>query len=538
MTIFPRLTKAVLMFSLITSMMFINTEGYSQKPDTKLEIQTIASALQLIDLAYVDSVNMQKLVDNAIVQTLKELDPHSAFIPKDEIERMNEPLEGSFDGIGITFQLLNDTILVIAPVPGGPSEKLGIMSGDKIVKIDGKNATGEKINNQWVMDHLRGAKGTKVDVSIYRKGRKNLIDYTIERDKIPLNSIDATFMAAPQIGYIKLNRFAKTSNDEFAESLDKLKSQGMTKLILDLRGNSGGYLGSAVDLADEFLGFGKLIVYTQGLNSPRQDYFATPAGGFEKGDLIILIDEGSASASEIVSGAIQDWDRGLIVGRRSFGKGLVQRPFNLPDGSMIRLTTARYYTPTGRCIQRPYTEGTDAYYMDFVKRYKHGELEHSDSIKFPDSLKYFTPRGRVVYGGGGIMPDIFIPWDSTWYSDYYADLRRKGLVNQFVAEYVDANRQELNTKYPKLDDFIKNFKVDGDFLKPFFDNAEKEGVKFDEDGWKASGEVVRTQMKALIARNLWDINAYYQVMSVLDDGLIKAVNIMNDQSLFTRLKVG
>jgi carboxyl-terminal processing protease len=511
--------------------------SFSQNLADKEEIQKIASAMQIIDLFYVDSVAMNTIVADAIVKSLKELDPHSAYISKDELEKANEPLEGSFEGIGVSFQLYQDTILVISPVPGGPSEKLGIMSGDKIVKINDEDATGDKVDNQWVMDRLRGKKGTSVNVSIYRNGRNSLLEFTIIRDKIPLNSIDASFMAAPGIGYIRLNRFSKTSIEEFTKAVDTLKTQGMDKLILDLRGNSGGFLNTAYELADEFLESGKLIVYTEGIHSPRQDFYATPAGNFEKGKLVVIIDEASASASEIVSGAVQDWDRGIVIGRRSFGKGLVQRPFNLPDGSVIRLTTARYFTPTGRCIQRPYENGTEEYYKDFSKRFEHGEYLFADSIRFPDSLKYETPNGRVVYGGGGIMPDVFIPWDSTMYSDYYVELRRKGIINNFTLQYVEDNRAKLKEKFPTLTLFNSKFQVDSAIISEFRAQAEKEDVKFDEEGWKASEILINTQIKALIARNLWDISSFYEVMSPIDEEFIKAVNLLEDKDIFRKLNI-
>lgn len=513
-------------------------EARGQSAEAKQEIQKIATVLQIIDFAYVDSVELGSVVEDAIVSSLKELDPHSAYIPKEEVERTNEPLEGSFEGIGVTFQLYKDTIMVIAPVEGGPSEKLGIMAGDKIVKINGEDATGKEITNQWVMDRLRGTKGTTVHVDISRKGRKDMLLFTIVRDKIPLNSIDASFMLDDQIGYIKLNRFSKTSSEEFASSVKSLKSEGMKDLVLDLRGNSGGYLGIAIELADELLPFGKLIVYTEGLKSPRQEFDATPLGDFETGRLVVLIDEGSASASEIVSGAVQDWDRGLIMGRRSFGKGLVQRPFNLPDGSMVRLTTARYYTPSGRSIQKPYENGQEEYAKDLYNRFKHGELVYADSIKFPDSLKFTTQNGRMVYGGGGIMPDIFIPWDSTWYSDYYADLRRKGIVNRFTLQYVDDQRSQLLSRYPDLKSFKSDFEIDQDLLDGFLEMAARDSVEFDEEGWKSSGDLIKYQLKAMIARNLWDVSAYYQIMWDMDDAILQAREVLINGEYFQKFNIG
>jgi len=522
---------AMILFFSVSLFPKLNAQDETQK-----SIQKFANALQIIDYAYVDSTDLPKLVESAIVEMLKELDPHSAYISKEEVEKVNEPLVGSFEGIGVSFQIYKDTILVIAPIIGGPSEKLGIMAGDKIVKIDGEDATGKKINNKYVMDHLRGKKGTKVTVSIKRDHMKELIDFTITRDKIPLTSIDATYMADPKIGYIKLTRFSKTSMKEFHESMAKLREQGMKNLILDLRGNSGGYLNVATDLADQFLTSGKLIVYTEGLRSPKQEFDATSSGDFEDGKLIVLINEASASASEIVSGAVQDWDRGLIVGRRSFGKGLVQRPFRLIDGSVIRLTTARYYTPSGRCIQKPYDEGAEEYYKDFKKRLEHGELVHPDSIHFPDSLKYFTHDGRVVYGGGGIMPDVFIPIDSTRFSDYYIDLVRKGVFNQFVMGYLDENRQTLNEQYSDVESFKKDFVVDDKMYDDFTAFAkEKEVERKKDDKYYYPDEDIKVQIKALLARNLWGVNAYFIVINQLDDDLHRAVELINDGKKFKEL---
>lgn len=521
----------------ISLAVFVAKPSSGQSQAVKENIQKLVALYQLIDYAYVDSVEVEGLVDNAIIETLKELDPHSSYIPKKEIDRMEEPLRGSFEGIGVTFQIFKDTILVIAPVPGGPSEKLGIMAGDKIIKINDTSAFGDKVNNQYVMDRLRGKKGTTVDVSIFRKGRNDLIEYTIVRDKIPINSIDATFMTSPETGYIKLNRFSATSVDEFKEAVAELDGEGMQNLILDLRGNTGGYLGSAVDLADQFLPGGNMIVYTEGLKAPEQKFLAKAGGVFLEGKLVVLIDEGSASSSEIVSGAIQDWDRGVIIGRRSFGKGLVQRPFPLPDGSVIRLTTSRYHTPTGRNIQKPYENGIEDYYMDVYNRMKHGELVHPDSITFPDSLKYYTPSKRVVYGGGGIMPDIFIPWDSTWISDYYTDLRRKGVLNQFTVQYVDNHREDILYAFPEVKDYIAGFTLDENFMKEFISFAEGMDVAFDEQGYSKSEEWLKTQIKAWMARNLWDASASYEVFSEIDEGFLKAMEVMNDEALFRDWKI-
>ncbi|MFA6999123.1 MAG: S41 family peptidase [Victivallaceae bacterium] len=510
----------------------------AQTDEQRQAIQKFGTALQIINFAYVDSVDSPDLVASAIKQMLKELDPHSAYISKEDVERVNEPLEGSFEGIGVTFQIFNDTILVVSPVPGGPSDKLGIFGGDKIVKIDGVSAVGEKINNEYVMERLRGKKGTTVSVSVKRAGKKALIVFDIVRDKIPLNSIDAAYMASPEIGYIKLTRFSKTSMDEFRESLQELREEGMQDLILDLRSNSGGYLNIAVELSDEFLPDDKLIVYTEGLRQPRENFYSTSTGSFDKnGRVIVLINEASASASEIVSGAIQDWDRGLVLGRRSFGKGLVQRPFRLPDGALIRLTTARYHTPTGRCIQKPYDDGVEEYFKDFKNRLEHGELVSADSIHFPDSLQYLTPAGRTVYGGGGIMPDIFIPIDSTRFSDYYIDLVRKQVFNTYTMSYLDKNRAQILSQYPDVDAFKTGFVVDDEMYSDFKAKAAEAKVVRDADEkYYYPDEDLKLQIKALLARNLWDAEAYFVVINTIDTELSAAIDLLQNEKQFSELQ--
>ena len=514
-----------------------NNVSFGQKWDANDGVKKYNVLMQIINYAYVDSVNDSKLVEKAIVETLKELDPHSAYIPKKDVEKANENLVGNFEGIGVQFEILNDTINIVHTITGGPSEKLGIMPGDKIVVIQGENATGKKISNQYVLERLRGKKGTKVNISIFRKGKKELIDYTIVRDKIPINSIDSYYMIAPGTGYINLTRFSGTSMTEFYEAIQKMKEEGLKDMILDLRNNSGGYMMTAVELADEFLKGEKLIVYTQGLRSPKESYKSTGNGSLQQGRLVVMINENSASASEIVSGAIQDWDRGIILGRRSFGKGLVQRPFQLPDSSQIRLTTARYYTPSGRCIQMSYAEGADKYYESFRDRYKHGEMVSSDSIKFPDSLKYFTSQKRVVYGAGGIMPDVFIPLDTSAFTDYFIDLRRKNVINRVVGDYVDQNRASLAKDYPDFKTFDDKFVVDEPFLKNLTDRATKEGVKMDEKGYNLAKGLIKNQIKALVAEKLWNINALYQVLNEFDDEVQKAVRVIHDDALFNRLKI-
>jgi len=526
-------------FILLFAFLLIQSVSFSQgrREDPNSGLKKYNTAMQIIKYAYVDSVNESKLVEKAIIETLKELDPHSMYISKDDLERANEGLVGNFEGIGVQFEILKDTITVVHPIPGGPSEKLGIMSGDKIIKINNEDAVGKKVTNQFVLDRLRGKKGTKVTVSIYRKGKKELVDYTITRDKIPINSIDAAYMITPETGFINLNRFSSTSLQEFTDAVKRLKGEGMKNLILDLRNNAGGYLNSAIELSDEFLPTGKLIVYTEGMRSAREDYYSTLTGLFEKGKLVIMINENSASASEIVSGAVQDWDRGIILGRRSFGKGLVQRPFDLPDSSQIRLTTARYHTPSGRCIQKPYSEGNEKYFEDFSNRVKNGELENADSIKFPDSLKYYTSKHRVVYGGGGIMPDVFTAWDSTPITDYYLDLRRKNVINLFVGDYVDQNRSSLQKNYPDFKSFNQNFQVDDAFMVDFFALAEKDSVKKDEKQYKLSERLIKSQLKALIAQKLWDVTSFFNVVNQNDAEVLKAVEVIGNDGLFKKYQI-
>lgn len=527
--------KLLLSFIFISAQLLLcaQNQGQNAKSDSKAALQKLSTLYYLIDNFYVDTANIEKLTEDAIVAILKELDPHSAYISKKDVQKANEPLEGSFEGIGVTFQIFQDTILVISPVPGGPSDKVGILAGDKIVKIDGEDAFGKKVDNEYVAKHLRGEKGSKVTLGIKRGNSDEIIDFEVVRDKIPLNSISASFMIDKSIGYIKLDRFAKTSMDEFDDAMTKLKSKKMKSLILDLRGNSGGYLAVAAELSNQFLKNGMMIVFTEGDKSPKQVFNTDHNGQFSDGKLVILIDEGSASASEIVSGAVQDWDRGVLIGRRSFGKGLVQRPFNIADGSVVRLTTARYYTPTGRCIQRSYEKGSEDYLEEMTKRMKHGEFYHADSIQFPDSLKYSTLiSGRTVYGGGGIMPDIFMPVDTTYSTKLYTDLIRKGILNRYTLEYVMEHRSEILSQYVDFDTYNADFEVTESMIEDFKNFAEKEGVTWNEEQFLRSEPLIKLQIKALIARNEWDMEKYYQVVLQGDKVVNKAVEILNDHDQY------
>jgi carboxyl-terminal processing protease len=489
--------------------------------------------LEWIDNYYVDTINEEQLVETAITQLLKELDPHSSYLSKKEVEEMNEPLQGNFEGIGISFNILSDTIFVISPISGGPSEKVGILSGDRIIRVDDQIVAGIGITNEKVYELLRGKKGTRVTVTVQRRNRNELLDFNIIRDKIPIFSIDASYKVNENTGYIKINRFSLTTIEEFKTAVGALKKANISNLILDLTNNGGGYLEIATELADQFLEEGELIVYTQGVNNPKKEYLATKEGEFEKGKLVVLIDEGSASASEIVSGAIQDWDRGIIIGRRSFGKGLVQRRCPLPDQSELRLTIARYYTPTGRLIQKPYDKGKDDYDMDLSRRYAHGEYLSSDSIHFPDSLKYYTLKNaRLVYGGGGIMPDLFIPLDTSYYTNYYRDLIRLGILNQFVLNYVDQNRNELLKRYPDIGVFKSSFEMDQELMKQLTVYAAEEGLSENPSEISLSGKQIRNLAKGYIARDLWSTGEFYQIVNEDDDKFRAALSVIKDWDLY------
>lgn len=494
------------------------------------------NVFNIISSLYVDSINEGKLVETAIEATLKELDPHSSYIPKKEVERVNEPLEGSFEGVGIQFQVFEDTILVVQTISGCPAEKVGVMPGDRIIYIDNELVAGIKIQNSDVMKKLRGPKGSEVEVKMARRGMSGLLLFKITRDKIPVNSIDASYMIDKETGYIKINNFGSNTVEEYKEAFSSLRKSGMKNLILSLQGNGGGYLNAAIELADEFLKRGELVVYTEGLRQPKSVANATAFGAFEDGKLIVLVDEYSASASEIVSGAIQDWDRGIIIGRRTFGKGLVQRQIPLNDGSVLRLTTARYFTPTGRCIQKSYKNGVEEYQNDLLERYKHGEMLHADSIHFPDSLKYQTLRlQRTVYGGGGIMPDIFIPIDTTRYSDYHRKIVAQGIVNKVIVQYIDKNRNSLKKKYDQFEKYYRNFNTPAELLDELKTLAEKEGIPYNEEQFSISKGLIELQLKALIARDIWSMNEYYRIMDAENEALQKAIQILETPGEYEKI---
>lgn len=486
--------------------------------------------INFIKSDYVDSVKENWIVEETINGILHKLDPHSAYIPGEQFHEANDPLEGNFDGIGVEFRIQSDTVVVVKPISGGPSEKVGLMAGDRIVKVEDEEISGKELNNAKVMKLLKGPKGTKVNVGVKRSGVENILKFIIKRDEIPINSLESSYMINDTVGYIKIIRFAKTTYDEFMDAAENLRQNGMKCLVLDLRSNSGGYLNAATKLADEFLPKGKLIVYTEGKARAREDFYASSKGEYEKTPLIVLINEGSASASEILAGALQDNDRGLIVGRRSFGKGLVQEPMQWSDGSQIRLTVARYYTPTGRCIQRPYTEGMEAYNDDYYSRIESGELFSADSVHFSDSLKFYTKAGKVVYGGGGIMPDVFIPIDTIGSSNYYARLNFSGIFYLFGFEYTDKHREELMSSL-KENTFIKKYQVDEKTFQEFVELAAKNGIEYNNKEAIDSKEIIKNRIKAAIGRNLFGNNIYYQIINKEDNSLQKSVQLFKKEKL-------
>lgn len=485
---------------------------------------------------YVDSVNVSDLQQSAIEGILSSLDPHSQYITAEEFNEVNDPLLGNFDGIGVQFRMESDTVYIINTIPGGPSEKAGILGGDRIVTVNGETIAGVKMSNNDVMKRLKGTRGTKVNVGVLRRGVAGLIDFELTRDVIPTYSIDASFITEPGVGYIKLSKFSATTSQELGKALSDLIYEGMESLILDLRGNSGGYLQTAITVSDEFLTEGKLIVYTQGLNRPKQTANATATGLFEKGNLIILIDEGSASSSEIVAGAIQDNDRGMIIGRRSFGKGLVQEQLALPDGSALRLTVARYYTPTGRSIQKPYENGhSDEYKNELYERMVHGEMEEADSVKFADSLRYTTPGGRVVYGGGGIMPDVFVPVERDERYSYYNEILGRGLVYQYAFQYTDRYRKDLK-KYNSVAEYDQNFVVDQAMIADFVKFADEKGVAPDREGLNFIRTDLQNFLKSLIARNIFDEQAFYTIFLRTDKTYLRAIQELKDPQTLNVVK--
>lgn len=500
-------------------------------PSEKSTSQKFDEVMDNITKYYVDPVNGKSLTESAIVAMLEKLDPHSTYIPAEELNEARSTINGSFIGVGIRFQIMKDTLNVVSTTPGGPSERIGILPGDKIVNVDGNTIAGIGLKNADVRSKLMGELGSKVKLEIKRKNVKDNLVFTIVRDKIPIYSVDAHYMIDKETGYIRLNAFSGTTIEEVQTALRELKEKDMKNLIFDLQGNGGGLLDAAHKLADEFLSGDKLIVYSEGRAQPRSNLKAGRKGLFEDGKLILLTDEYSASASEILSGSIQDWDRGLIIGRRTFGKGLVQRPMPLSDGSEIRLTIARYYTPTGRFIQKPYDD-PEMYKKDITQRFLNGEFIHADSIHMPDSLKFKTLKTkRTVYAGGGIMPDFFVPLDTTENSTYFSKLFQGGHVNSFSYKYINENRESLKQKYPTFEAFNANFKCDEAFMNSFFDYVKKEDPKleFDEKGYAVSKHLMQLRLKANIAQDLWGVNEFFQVYNDSNEILQRAIKVINSK---------
>lgn len=522
--------------SITLFLVFVSLFSFGQVSEN--QVYKLTQVFRNIGNYYVDSIDENELIDKAIIKTLQELDPHSSFFTKDEVEELSRDLEGSFNGIGINYNIIRDTVWILSTIKDGPSEKAGLKSGDRIVYVEGENIAGKGIDDSDLRRLLSGQRGTKVKLSVYRSGNRKLANYTIERDLIKVSSIEAAYMVNDNVGYIKLEKFSGTTVDDFNFALEKLTNEGAEHLILDLRDNGGGYLQAAVKICNHFLDKNSLIVYTEGLKSPKTNYKSKHETKFEINRLIVIIDESSASASEIVSGAVQDWDRGVILGRRSFGKGLVQRPFYLADGSMMRLTIARYYTPSGRCIQKPYGKSKQDYYEEISYRVTHGELMHSDSIKFADSLKYYTLKNnRTIYAGGGIMPDVFVPLDTAMYPNTYRDIASTGKLITFIHDFVDGKRNYFNTVFSDFEKFNNDYNIDQQIINKLIiytlgsDYADKEGV--------ASSLVnnvnVKNHLKALIANDLWDSQGYYHVINSNSKTFLKAVEIISDKDKYEKV---
>lgn len=524
---YSKKTQAVLillLFALMPLNAQLRIDNSPNSPLRKLQVAEVA-----INNLYVDEVDEKKLVEDAVRGMLEKLDPHSSYLTAEEVKSMNEPLAGNFEGIGIQFNMIEDTLMVIQTIANGPSERAGIIAGDRIVAVNDTAIAGVKMPREDIMKRLRGPKDTKVELKIVRTGIKDTLSFTVVRDKIPVNSVDATYMIRPGVGYIRIGNFGATTYNEFMESLRTLRKKGMNDLILDLQENGGGYLQSAVDIASEFLNEGDMIVYTDGRMTKRSEYRANGNGTFAEGKVVVLVDSYTASAAEIVTGAIQDHDRGMVVGRRTFGKGLVQRPIDLPDGSMIRLTVSHYYTPSGRCIQKPYKKGDNKdYAMDMVKRLKSGELTNADSVHFADSLKFYTLREhRTVYGGGGIMPDYFVPLDTMKYTKFHRELSAKSVILNTNLRYVDAHRKELTKRYKSFEQFNAEFEIPESIVNSIIAEGEKKGIKpADEEELAKTLPYLRVQLKALVARDLWNMTEYYAISNEQNDIVKKALEII------------
>lgn len=517
----PLLLAIAVVTGILIGNRLTRNSGANQPSFSMSGFNKMDAVIELIKNSYVDSVSTDSLVEKAIPLLLKGLDPHTSYIPPKEMVGVEEEMRGNFGGIGVQFSIQNDTVMVVDVISGGPSSKLGILPGDRIVTVNDTLLAGAGLKNEKVLSKLRGEKGTKVNVGIKRKGFKDLFEFNITRGEIPIYSVDVSYMINETTGYIKVSRFGERTYEEFMEGMKKLNQLGMKTVIVDMRGNPGGYLNAVIKMVNEFLNKGELIVYTQGHSQPRKTFNADSNGAFRDKGIVVLIDDFSASASEIFAGAIQDNDRGWVVGRRSFGKGLVQEQIPFKDGSALRLTVARYYTPSGRSIQKPYDKGNDEYYKDIMDRAIHGEFQQADSIQFSDSLKYTTLSGRTVYGGGGIMPDFFIPADTLGYSDFYSKITQKGLVYQFALDFADSNRKTL-AKLTNTNEFETYFQ-NKDILNQFVTFAAQKGVKASNGDLKTSAKIIDTQVKAYIARNILGDEGFFPIIKNIDNVLLEAI---------------
>ncbi|MDP3397663.1 MAG: S41 family peptidase [Bacteroidales bacterium] len=524
------MNKRIILFIAVAFIALVPAKLTGQSDEFNRQVTKFSQLLFYINNYYLDTLDNEKLTEEAIKRVLQQLDPHSSYISAKDVKAMNEPLEGNFEGVGIEFSIVRDTLTVATPISGGPSEKVGLRTGDKIVQIDGKNIASVGLTNDMVFKYLRGPKGTKVNLSIVRRGFDELINFEVVRDKIPINSVDAAYEVSPGVVYVKLSRFAQNSVQEIINSLIEMNIGVIKGFILDLRGNSGGFLGTSLEISNFFLESGQTIVYTEGLKIPTMTERAKGTGFYKKGPLAVLIDENSASASEIVAGAVQDWDRGVVIGRKSFGKGLVQQMLPMNDGSQLRLTVARYHTPSGRVIQSPYEAGSsDKYYKSILERYQRGESFNRDSIHFPDSLKFKTlVKGRTVYGGGGIMPDIFIPADTSYYTNFYGNLLRRGIITDFMNDYNDSKREALKATYKNFDTFFKGFKIDDALMQSLVAFAAEKGVVPKDDELSRSRSEIELFMKALTARSLFGTNGYFRVINNTNDQIFaKALEVIS-----------
>lgn len=501
-------------------------------------MQKLLNAEYAISTLYVDSVDENKLIEEAIKGMLESLDPHSTYTDAKETKDLEEPLQGEFSGVGIQFNMNKDTLYVIQTVPGGPSERVGVLAGDRIIYVNDTLIAGVKMKNSDIQKRLRGKKGTQVTIKVKRNGVPELITFRITRDNIPMNSIDASYMLDEQTGYLRISRFGAKTHEEMMDALKELKKQGMTQLIMDLSDNGGGYLNAAIDMCNEFLDRGQLMVYTEGENAPCSEANANGWGEYKDLHMVVIVNQYSASAAEIFAGAMQDWDRAVVVGRRTFGKGLVQRPFKFEDGSMMRLTVARYYTPSGRCIQKPYKRGDKkAYENELLERYNEGEYYNLDSIQFNDTLRYYTRlNGRTIYGGGGVMPDVFVPVDTSEYSTYYRDLSAKGITNQYAIGYVDKNRKAISKQFKTIKDFDNGFTVSDEMMRDFIALGEKDSVKYNEEKYRTSERLLKDIIKGLIARDIYgDPGAYSIVINHRNPDVNAAYEVLNDRERYERL---